>query len=71
MFISKKRLIEIIHDRELILVKRINDRDQTISTLKEQIRQLESFTSEELIEHSTNKILNGLKEVDFEDMGND
>lgn len=70
MFISKKRLIQTFHAREERLVQRINDCNRVIRDLKEQIEQLESFTSEELIEHSTNKILNGLKEVDFEDNGN-
>jgi hypothetical protein len=57
MIISKRKFNNLITNVELPLVKRINLKDNKIQELQEHINKLESFTTEELMDHNINKYM--------------
>jgi len=57
MIISKRKFNNLITEVELPLVKRINLKDNKIQELQEHINKLESFTTEELMDHNINKYM--------------
>lgn len=52
---------------ELILVKKLNDKDHEIAYLKEHIEKLEKFTTDEMIEHQINKLVHKQEPINYEE----